>query len=109
MPSKQNCPHCGKKEAGYKHVKLCKAKNKASGSNLDVPVPIADIEPILEASGIITEPIIEPPKPEHKYIVCSRCGNLEAYNLNSIDVHCPKCGDYDTLALKLISMIPNQL
>jgi len=78
----KDCPYCGKENVKYNHKYSCKERPK------DVPEEEKVISEVLELKVM--------PK---NTIPCLICGE-PAIKLNSIDMQCPKCGCYDTLAIK---------
>ena len=74
---KQDCPYCGKKGAGYHHIRSCSEKPKE-------------------------EPVIEESQQTKPNAICPKCG-APSVSLNSIDIDCPKCGCIDVLSLKILS------
>mgnify|MGYP001590342721 CR=1 FL=1 len=92
---KQNCPHCGKIDAGYNHVRLCAKKpQEPPGEATEAQEPIVEVA---EAEAIK----VEPSKPT---IPCPICGS-PSIKLNALDYDCPKCGCIDPSAQKLLAQM----
>jgi hypothetical protein len=78
----KDCPYCGKENVKYNHKYTCKDRPKGEPEGEEPATEVLELKVVPKNS-----------------IPCLICGE-PSIRLNAIDIQCPKCGDYDTLAIK---------
>ncbi len=104
MIKKQDCPYCNKPNIDGRHLRLCSKRLEKPQDEAESPLIKKVVDLPVPAEIPILETISNPEKLETEddsILECLQCGG-PAKKLNAIDWHCPKCGDYDSIAVRRI-------